>query len=68
MSQTEFTMTLNLTAIESERLERLSTVKELTKSQVVRQALKLYELLSDRSVVIVDPKDPQKRQSELLLL
>lgn len=42
------TMTLNLTAAEMAVLEELSTEKDMTKTQVMRQALRLYQLVESR--------------------
>jgi predicted transcriptional regulator len=42
------TMTLNLTDAEMEALERLSEKKDMSKTAVLRQALRLYELIDAR--------------------
>ncbi|WP_214648284.1 transcriptional regulator [Novosphingobium aerophilum] len=42
------TMTLNLTDAEMQALEQLSDKKDLTKTAVLRQALKLYQLVDVR--------------------
>ena len=42
------TMTLNLTDAEMEALERLSERKDMSKTAVLRQALRLYELIDAR--------------------
>jgi predicted transcriptional regulator len=42
------TMTLNLTDAEMAVLEELADKKELTKTAVVRQALRLYQLVDAR--------------------
>ncbi len=42
------TMTLNLTVVEMEVLEDLSARKELSKTAVVRQALRLYQMVDSR--------------------
>lgn len=42
------TMTLNLTDTEMRALERLSSEKDMTKTAVLRQALRLYQLISER--------------------
>ncbi len=42
------TMTLNLTAEEMEALEKLARKKDLTKTAVVRQALRLYNAVDSR--------------------
>ena len=42
------TMTLNLTEVEMSALEELSQKKELSKTAVLRQALRLYQLVNQR--------------------
>ena len=42
------TMTLNLTAAEMQALEELSTKKDLSKTAVLRQALRLYQMVDAR--------------------
>lgn len=42
------TMTLNLTEAEMEALEELARKKELSKTAVLRQALRLYQLVALR--------------------
>ena len=42
------TMTLNLTEAEMEALEKLSQQKDLSKTAVLRQALRLYQLVDNR--------------------
>jgi hypothetical protein len=42
------TMTLNLTGQEMEALEELAQKKELSKTAVIRQAIRLYHLLDAR--------------------
>ncbi len=48
MSESKKTMTLNLTEREMEALEELSRRKDLSKTAVVRQALRLYQLVEAR--------------------
>lgn len=45
---TKRTMTLNLTDAEMEALEQLSTEKDMTKTAVLRQALRLYQVITAR--------------------
>jgi hypothetical protein len=45
---TKRTMTLNLTDAEMRVLESLSAQKDLSKTAVIRQALRLYQLLDAR--------------------
>ncbi|MBR1297382.1 transcriptional regulator [Bradyrhizobium sp. AUGA SZCCT0042] len=42
------TMTLNLTDAEMSVLEQMAVAKDLTKTGVLRQALKLYQLIDTR--------------------
>ncbi len=65
------TMTLNLTEREMEVLEELSRKKELSKTAVIRQALRLYQLIDARlelglRLVLEDEKTNKK--SELMVL
>lgn len=48
MSNTKRTMTLNLTDAEMEVLEELCIKKDLNKTAVLRQALRLYQLIEIR--------------------
>ena len=45
MSDAKKTMTLNLTEAEMRVLEDLANKKELTKTAVVRQAIRLYQMI-----------------------
>lgn len=45
---TKRTMTLNLTDAEMDVLERLSTEKDMSKTAVLRQALRLYQVVTVR--------------------
>lgn len=42
------TMTLNLTESEMDVLEQLSTEKDMSKTAVLRQALRLYQVITAR--------------------
>lgn len=42
------TMTLNLTDSEMQSLERLSQTKDMNKTAIVRQALRLYTTIDER--------------------
>jgi hypothetical protein len=42
-------MTLNLTAVEMKALEGLSERKDISKTAVLRQALRIYQMLEERS-------------------
>jgi hypothetical protein len=48
MSEAKKTMTLNLTEREMQALEELSRRKDLTKTAVIRQALRLYQMVDAR--------------------
>jgi hypothetical protein len=71
MSESKKTMTLNLTEREMEVLEELSRKKELSKTAVIRQALRLFQLIDSRlakgeKLVFEDEKANKK--SELMVL
>jgi hypothetical protein len=65
------TMTLNLTEREMQILEELSRKKELSKTAVVRQALRLYQVidarLSDGEKLFFEDEKAQRR-SEVMVL
>ena len=65
------TMTLNLTDAEMEALEALAAKKDLNKTAVIRQALRLYQMVDQRirdgkKLFIED--ELTKAKSELMLL
>jgi predicted transcriptional regulator len=65
------TMTLNLTDSEMRVLEELAREKDLSKTAVLRQALRLYQLVDARlsaggKLFLEDPK--KKEKAELMLL
>lgn len=65
------TMTLNLTDAEMEALEELSTTKELSKTAILRQALRLYQLIDIRIAQgekLFFQDDLKKEKAELLLI
>lgn len=69
--QTKRTMTLNLTEAEMSVLEELSTQKELSKTALIRQALRLYQLVDARiargeKILFEDEK--KKAKAELVFL
>lgn len=71
MNDTKKTMTLNLTEAEMLVLEALAKKKELTKTAVVRQAIRLYQMIEARlstgeKLVFEDEKAQKK--AELLVL
>ena len=68
---TKRTMTLNLTEAEMQALESLSVRKDLSKTAVIRQALRLYQLVDHRlasggKLFIEDEAKQQK--AELMML
>jgi hypothetical protein len=64
-------MTLNLTEAEMRVLEDLSVKKDLTKTAVLRQALRLYQLvdvrLSEGAKLFVESADKSEK-AELMVL
>ena len=64
-------MTLNLTEIEMQVLEELSVKKDLSKTAVIRQALRLYQLvdvrLSEGSKLFIEKADKSEK-AELMVL
>jgi hypothetical protein len=65
------TMTLNLTEAEMEALEKLSQQKDLSKTAVLRQALRLYQLVDNRmaqgETLFFEDKE-KRNKSELMVL
>ena len=64
------TMTLNLTDAEMNALEALAQSKELSKTAVLRQALRLYQLVDvrlARGEKLIFEDEPGKK-SELMIL
>ena len=64
-------MTLNLTEAEMKALEDLATRKDLNKTVVIRQALRLYQMVDQRirdgkKVLIED--EMTKEKSELMFI
>ena len=71
MSDSKKTMTLNLTEAEMRVLEELSKKKDLSKTAVVRQAIRLYQMIEVRlsageKLVFEDEKAQKK--AELFVL
>jgi hypothetical protein len=65
------TMTLNLTEREMVALEELSASKDMTKTAVIRQAIRLYQLLDaklSKGERLVWEDDKAKTKSELVVL
>ena len=65
------TMTLNLTDAEMRALDDLSTRKDLTKTAVLRQALRLYQTVEariEKGDKLLFENDATKEKAELMLL
>jgi predicted transcriptional regulator len=68
---TKRTMTLNLSDEEMGVLDSLAQQKDLTKTAVLRQALRLYQMVSVRRArgeKLVFENDETKEKAELMLL
>ena len=65
------TMTLNLTDAEMEALNVLSDRKDITKTAVIRQALRLYQAIEarvERGEKLLFENEATKEKAELMLL
>lgn len=65
------TMTLNLTEAEMTALDDLSAFKELSKTAVVRQALRLYQMVDHRARAgqkLYFEHESTREKAELMLL
>lgn len=64
------TMTLNLTDAEMEVLEELAQNKDMTKTAVIRQAIRLYQLVEFRIAngERLFFEDSKKKKAELMVL
>lgn len=65
------TMTLNLTAAEMEALDELARRKDLTKTAVIRQALRLLQTVDTRLAQgekLFFEDELQKKKAELMVL
>ena len=65
------TMTLNLTSREMTVLEGLADKKELSKTAIIRQALRLYQMVEirfDQGEKLYFEDEIEKKKSELLVL
>ena len=64
-------MTLNLTEREMQALEELARQKDLSKTAVIRQALRLYQIIDDRIAkgekLFIEGKTA-KQKAELMVL
>ena len=63
-------MTLNLSDAEMTRLEDLAEQRQLTKTAVIRMALKLFQLVDERMAeggkLFIEAEDKQKTELALL--
>ena len=63
-------MTLNLTDAEMKLLEDLAERKDLTKTAIIRMALKLFQLVDERMAeggkLFIEAEDKQKTELALL--
>lgn len=69
--QDKRTMTLNLTPSEMEALDELAQRKDLSKTAVIRQALRLLQLIDTRVAQgekLFFEDELQKKKSELMVL
>lgn len=65
------TMTLNLTEAEMKALEELSAIKDISKTAVLRQALRMYQMIDarvSRGEKLFFEDDITKQKAELMLL
>ena len=70
MNNAKRTMTLNLTDAEMSALEQLSERKDLSKTAVLRQALRLYQLVDIRvsqGEKLFFEDELNKKKSELMI-
>jgi hypothetical protein len=65
------TMTLNLTEAEMQALDELSATKDISKTAVLRQALRLYQMVEVRTArgeKLFFEHDTTKQKAELMVL
>jgi hypothetical protein len=71
MSASKKTMTLNLTDAEMAALEELCSKKELSKTALLRQALRLYQMVEGRlesgEKLFFEGKDKKERAEVMML-
>ena len=64
------TMTLNLTDKEMQVIEKLAQEKDLSKTALIRQAIRMYQIIEDRisngEKLFVE--DSEKQKTELMVL
>ena len=71
MSDNKKTMTLNLTETEMQVLEDLAKKKDLTKTAVVRQAIRLFQMIDARLTLgekLIFEDEKSQKKSELMVL
>jgi hypothetical protein len=71
MNDAKKTMTLNLTEGEMRVLEDLAKKKELTKTAVIRQAIRLYQMIEARMSAgekLVFEDEKAQKKAELMVL
>lgn len=71
MNPAKKTMTLNLTDPEMTALERLAGQKDMSKTAVIRQALRLYQLIDGRLAQgekLVFEDDKLQKKAEVMVL
>ncbi len=71
MSATKRTMTLNLTDAEMGVLEELCAKKDLSKTSLLRQALRLYQLVEsrlDKGEKLFFEDEEKKEKAEVMIL
>jgi predicted transcriptional regulator len=71
MSDAKKTMTLNLTETEMRVLEDLAKKKELTKTAVIRQAIRLYQMIEARLATgekLIFEDEKAQKKAELMVL
>jgi predicted transcriptional regulator len=71
MNDAKKTMTLNLTEAEMRVLDELAKKKDLTKTAVLRQALRLYQMIEVRMAAgekLVFEDEKAKKKAELMVL
>jgi predicted transcriptional regulator len=71
MNDVKKTMTLNLTESEMQVLEGLAKKKELTKTAVIRQALRLFQMVEARLAAgekLIFEDEKAHKKAELMVL
>lgn len=71
MSDAKKTMTLNLTDAEMRVLDDLARKKDLTKTAVVRQAIRLYQMVDARLAAgdkLIFEDEKAQKKAELMVL